>query len=145
MSDNLFMIGRIGVTTVAMPADQVEAVVRMGTVVPAPGAPPCVRGMVAIRSRILTLIDSRMVVGEPADSEAPFMAIISVDGHGYALSFDSVDDVALLPDVQPAQGSITPGWAELNPQLVDHWGQVMLVIDPARIVAVAATASRQAA
>ena len=145
MSANLYMIGRIGETYVAMPAAQVEAVVRIGTVVPAPGAAPCVRGLVAIRSRILTLIDSRLVVGEVADGDAPFMAIISIDGHGYALSFDHVEDVTALPDPRPAQGSISPGWSMLDPQMVDHGGQVMLVIDPARLIAIAALALRRVA
>lgn len=142
MSDNLYMMGRIGETSVAIPAESVEAVVRIGAVVPAPGAPACVRGLVAIRSRILTLIDCALATGEANDGDAPFMAIVSVDGHGYALSFNAVEDVAVLPEPTPARGAVSPGWARLDPQMVDHWGQVMLVIDPAKLIAVATSLPR---
>ena len=145
MSAHLYMLGRIGETNVAIAAEAVEAVVRIGSVVPAPGAPACVRGLVAIRSRILTLIDSALAADEPSDGTAAFMAIVSVDGHGYALTFDAVEDVADLPAPGPIRGAIGAGWARLAPRMVDHAGQVMLVIDPAAIIAGAAGSQRLAA
>ena len=137
MSEAIYLVGTIGDCSVAIPADHVEAVVRIDEVIPAPGAPPSVRGLVAIRSRILTLIDSCKVVGENS-CDAAFMAIVSIDGHGYGLMLDLVEDVVALGALRPAPSGLTPGWARLNPQMCDHRGRVLLVVDPAALISAAA-------
>ena len=144
MSEAIYLVGTIGDCSVAIPADHVEAVVRIGEVIPAPGAPPSVRGLVAIRSRILTLIDSCTVVGE-ASCDAAFMAIVSIDGHGYGLMLDLVEDVVALGGLRPAPSGLTPGWARLNPQMCDPRGRVLLVVDPAALIAVAGEVFAKAA
>lgn len=137
MSESIYLVGAIGDCAVAIPADQVEAVVRVGDVIPAPGAPPSIRGLVAIRSRILTLIDSCRIVGEPS-SDTGFMAIVSIDGHGYGLMLDLVEDVVALDALRPAPSGLTPGWAGLNPKMCDYRGRVLLVVDPAALISAAA-------
>lgn len=144
MSETIYLVGTIGDCSVAIPADHVEAVVRIDEVIPAPGAPPSVRGLVAIRSRILTLIDSCKVVGE-SSCDAAFMAIVSIDGHGYGLMLDSVEDVVALGGLRPFPSGLTPGWARLNPQMCDHRGRVLLVVDPAALIAVAGEVFAKAA
>lgn len=136
MSETIYLVGIIGDCSVAIPANHVEAVVRIGEVIPAPGAPPSVRGLVAIRSRILTLIDSCKVVGETS-CNAAFMAIVSIDGHGYGLMLDLVEDVVALGALQIVPSGLTPGWARLDPQMCDHRGRVLLVIDPAALIGAA--------
>lgn len=136
MSETIYLVGTIGDCSVAIPADHVEAVVRIGVVIPAPGAPSSVRGLVAIRSRILTLIDSCKVVGE-ISCDTGFMAIVSIDGHGYGLMLDLVEDVVALDALRPLPSGLTPGWARLQPQICDHRGRVLLVIDPEALIAAA--------
>jgi purine-binding chemotaxis protein CheW len=130
----IYLVGMIGTSAVALPADSVEAVVRIDHVVPAPGAPPSVRGLVAIRSRILTLIDSAVVVGE-ASADASFMAIVSIDGHGYGVMLDAVEDVVELGALLPVPTGLSAGWARLDPHLCDYRGRVLLVIDPVALIA----------
>ena len=140
----IHLIGTIGNHAVALPADAVEAVVRIGETVPAPGAPPTIRGLAAIRSRILTVIDSGQVVGE-AGGNAAYMAIVSIDGHGYGLTLDTVEDVVELGATQPVPATLTAGWARLNPCICDHRGRVLLVIAPEALIAAASVAQMKAA
>lgn len=137
MSETIYLVGTIGDCSVAIPADHVEAVVRIGEVIPAPAAPPSVRGLVAIRSRILTLIDSCKVVGETS-CDTGFMAIVSIDGHGYGLMLDLVEDVVALGALRPAPSGLTAGWARLAPKMCDHRGRVVLVVEPAALISAAA-------
>lgn len=143
MSD-IHLIGTIGRQAVALPAEAVEAVVEIGTTVPVPGALPSVRGLAAIRSRILTVIDSARVAGEPG-SDARFMAIVSIDGHGYGLTLDAVEDVAALGAMLPVPSTPGAAWARLDPQLCDHRGRVLMVIAPEALIAAACVTQAAAA
>jgi purine-binding chemotaxis protein CheW len=105
--------------------------------VPVPGAPSAVRGLVSIRSRVLVLIDSAAIVGEKMDEPARYMAITSVDGHSYACTLDGLDDVITLGELQPVPVVMQAGWRSVAPQVADHHGEAVLVIDPARLVAAA--------
>lgn len=136
----IHLIGTIGGHAVALPADTVEAVVRIEETVTVPGAPSSVRGLAAIRSRILTVIDSACVVGDPG-GRATYMAIVSVDGHGYGLTLDTVEDVVELGATQVMPATLSAGWAQLDPRICDHRGRVLLVVDPEALIA-AASASR---
>src|SRR6476469_3179954 len=62
----LLLIVRLAGERVAFPAADVEAVVEIDNVVPAPGTPPHVAGLAALRSRVLTVIDCPASLGLPA-------------------------------------------------------------------------------
>jgi purine-binding chemotaxis protein CheW len=136
MSDNLHLVARVGQSWVAMPAERIEAVVRVADVVPVPGAPAVVGGLVAIRSRILTLIDTGQLVGETG-ALAPYMAIVTMDGHGYALTLDEIDDVTVLSAFAEVPAPLSAGWAQLQPEMADHRGEALLVLDPDRMIGAA--------
>lgn len=140
----LHLLCRIGATAVAFPAEQVEAVARCETIVPVPGAPPHVRGLAAIRSRLLTMIDCAVVAGEKPCA-TPIMAIVTIDGHGYALLLDAVEDVVPLPQSQPIPAPLSGQWNALGPQLIDYRGSMLLRIEPAQFIALASQCSALAA
>lgn len=140
----IHLIGTIGTHAVALPADAVEAVVRIEETVTVPGAPPSVRGLAAIRSRILTVIDSACVVGEVGGA-ARYMAIVSIDGHGYGLTLDTVEDVVELGMTQAMPATLSAGWAQLDPRLCDHRGRVLLVVRPEALIAAASVTRLKAA
>src|SRR3546814_17083395 len=58
--NGLFLIAEIGGRAVAISADQIESVVDIGVVTPIPLAEARVRGPAALRSRVVTLINSRV-------------------------------------------------------------------------------------
>jgi purine-binding chemotaxis protein CheW len=134
MSQSLFLVGHVGSNSVAIPADRVEAVLRIDAVVPVPGAPAMVRGLVSIRSRVLVLIDSAMVAGEEVDAPANYMAIVGLGGHSYALALDGVHDVVELHGFTPIPAAMTAGWQKIASQVVDHGGDLILEIDLDRLV-----------
>src|SRR3546814_1121755 len=55
--NGLFLIAEIGGRAVAISADQIESVVDIGVVTPIPLADARVRGLAALRSRVVTVID----------------------------------------------------------------------------------------
>ncbi len=136
MSGALYIIARVGQDWIAMPASAVESVARVGDITPVPGAPAAVPGLVAVRARILTLVDCASLVdaGTSAHDGAAAMAIVVVDGHGYGLLLSEVDAVVTLGAIEPCPARFTSRWAAMNPRLADHGGQLLLVVDPAAFV-----------
>ncbi len=134
---NIYLIGRLGDTGFAMPSARVESVVGLRELVPVPGAPRHIAGLFALRSRVLTLIDPRVLIGlPPADLAASRRAIVvDVDGHGYGLVVDHVDDACRIDGPEtPLVGRLTPGWAAVANRGIAHNGRQYLVIDPATFV-----------
>ena len=67
---NLFLIAHIAGRTVAIPADHIDSAVDIGEVVPVPGTTPAIRGLAALRSRVVTVIDTGLALGvEPTAPE----------------------------------------------------------------------------
>lgn len=92
---SLFLIAQIAGRTVAIDVAQVESVVDIGTIVPVPRADRHVCGLTALRSRVVTVIDTRAALGLAARTTAAGRAVITVvDGDHYAILVDAVDDVA---------------------------------------------------
>ena len=91
----LFLIAQVAGRAVAIPADQVDSVVDLGEVVPVPGAERALRGLAALRSRVVTVIDTGLALGLEPTPEGVHRAVITrVDGHYYAVLVDALDDVA---------------------------------------------------
>ncbi|QJQ32974.1 chemotaxis protein CheW [Sphingomonas lacunae] len=132
-SASLHLLCLIGGSTVAFPAAEIEAVVSVDAIVPVPGAPSMVRGLAAMRSRLLTVLDCPLMVGAPHE-RAGLMAVITVAGHGYGLLIDDVVDVVELTLVEPLPGRPDAAWQKLQPMLADHHGEPVLVVDPSRFV-----------
>lgn len=59
----LFLIARIDGQGVVFDADQVDAVVDIGDVVDVPRVEPSIRGLAALRSRVVTVVDTRLALG----------------------------------------------------------------------------------
>jgi purine-binding chemotaxis protein CheW len=135
--NNLYLIVRIGDRAAALPAAQVGSVVEVDEIAPVPRAPAHVAGLFALRSRVLTVIDTRVALGmEPADSGKILNAVIvSNDGHSYALLVDHVDDVieAGIPEASPAV--LDPVWEEAGLGVIHHGEAVVLVLEPSILIA----------
>ena len=117
----LFLIANIADRTVAVPATEVESVVDIGPITPTPGASPQVRGITALRSRVVTVISSRYALGATTGLTKARRAIITVvDGHHYAILANGLEDAQRF-DLHP----LVPGLA-----LSDRWRAIALgVVD----------------
>lgn len=138
----LHLIAHVAGRTVAIESNAVESVVDIGEITPIPRASALVRGLAALRSRVVTVVDTRIALGLPSDGAAHRAVIVKADGHHYALLVDALEDVAAFT-VQPlANGvALNPAWAAIARGLVERDGEPVLAIDiTALIPSIAAAA-----
>ena len=135
----LLLVVTIAGEQVALPADAVEAVVELDTLIPVPRAASHVAGLSALRSRVLTVIDCMrsldLGVTDCSDGirEA---AVVELDGHHYALIVDQVLDVVeAQSDPVPVRAAMGPGWERVAGGMVESEIGPLLLVDVAALVA----------
>lgn len=144
--NGLLLIVEIGGERVAFPASAVEAVVEIESLTPVPGAPPHVAGLSALRSRVVTVIDSRLALGlAPREARARDAVLTVIDGHAYAILVDGVEDVVETSgEAQAAPVHVGGGWARAIGGCVEAEGDLLMLVDAAALVAPAPPAERAA-
>lgn len=137
----LFLIAHIAGQTVAIGSDQVDSVVDIGEVTTVPRAPPLVRGLAALRSRIVTVIDTRIALGLDSHEQPDRAVIVRADGHHYAMLVDALDDVAPFRLLPLANGvALDPAWRSIALGLIERDGEPILAIDLVALIPVAIAA-----
>jgi purine-binding chemotaxis protein CheW len=143
MTDKLFLFATIADTPVAVRASEIEAVVRLGDIVPIQRVPPHVRGLAALRSRVLTVIDieSRIFGRAMTIHRHPLAVVADISAHTYGLLVETVSDICEAPGgIQPIQGRIGHAWAPYASALVEREGQSHLLLSLSDFVGAPATA-----
>lgn len=132
----LFLMARIAGRAVAIRSDQVESVVDIADVVPVPRASEHVRGLAALRSRVVTVIDPAVSLGVGGRAEPERRAVITrAEGHHYAVLVEALDDVAPFVLQPLSRGlALEPGWAAAAIGLIEHGHTPMLALDIARLL-----------
>lgn len=127
----LFLIARIAGRPVAIDSNQVESVVDIGAVTPVPRCGSEIRGLAALRSRVVTVIDTCAALGLPPSPQAPARAVITLaEGHHYAILVDALEDVAPFAKEPLDHGVVLDGgWERAGCGIIDREGDPMLVID----------------
>lgn len=127
----LFLIARIAGRTVAINSDQVDSVVDITEITPVPRTSAEVRGLAALRSRVVMVIDTHAALGLPESDVPPSRAVITmVDGHHYAVLVDALEDVAPFDRCALTGGiAVDGGWARAGCGIVDRDGDPILAID----------------
>jgi purine-binding chemotaxis protein CheW len=133
----LAVFARIGNRRVAFDAKGVEAVIDLGSVVPVPLAPPHIRGLAAVRSHVLTVVDVETALcGESTVPDRRRALVVARDKHRYALLVDAVDEVGaphtVSAQVPPGLGG---GWARAARGTVETGDEIALSLDVEAIVA----------
>ena len=133
----LYLIARIDQEVVALPATEIGSVVEVDQIAAVPRVPAHVAGLFALRSRVLTVIDTRssLDLGTIDRDAAMTAVIVECDGHSYALLVDEVEDVieAGQPDSCPAL--LPASWRRAARGTIRRDEQAILLIDPATLVA----------
>jgi purine-binding chemotaxis protein CheW len=132
----LFLIAHIAGRGVAIETSQVDSVVDIAQIVAVPRAEAAVRGLVALRSRVVTVIDTGTALGlDPTPDTARRAVITRIDGHHYAILVDELEDVSVF-DRQPLSPGLAldHGWAQAGVGLVERDGEPLLIIDLAALV-----------
>jgi purine-binding chemotaxis protein CheW len=134
--ENLYLIVEIAGQRAALPASFVESVVEIAEIAPVPCAPSHVFGLFALRSRVLTVIDTIAALGDERSSAGEKQAVIvTVDGHLYGMLVDNVDDVIAIEGAPTRpRALLSPGWVRYSAGVLDNDGEPLLLIDiPAMI------------
>lgn len=133
--EKLFLIAHVAGQAVAIEAGQVESVVDIGEIVAVPRAGGHVRGLAALRSRVVTVIDTVAALGMESGREASRAVITRVDGHHYALLVEALEDVAPFVPQPLASGlALSEAWRRAGQGLVERDGEPILVIDLTALV-----------
>ncbi len=143
----LLLLATIDGQDIVIRSDQVESVVDIGTVTPVPRAVPAVKGLAALRSRVVTVIDTGIALNDAAQTRQRRRAVVTqVDGHHYALLVDTLNDVARFPVVPLTSGlMLEPRWAMIAVGMIERAGQPVVLIDLPAVVACATGDLRHAA
>ncbi len=133
------MIGELALLTyiaghlAAFRAADVRTVIERPAITPVPLTQPHVRGVAALRSKAMTVIDCAAATGCADDraKDADQMAIVvDLDGHTHALLVDSVRDaVPCLAGPQPMAGDIGAGWRRVTDGMIETDLGPALLID----------------
>ena len=132
----LFLIAHIAGRGVAIETSQVDSVVDITQVIAVPRTEAAVRGLVALRSRVVTVIDTGTALGlDPTPASARRAVITRIDGHLYAILVDELEDVSVF-DAQPLSPGLAldHGWARAGIGLVERDGEPLLIVDLAALV-----------
>jgi len=130
---DLFLLAQIADRGVAIDGRLVDSVVDIDEVVAVPLAPASVRGLAALRSRVVTVVDTRVALGLAPSADARRAIVAQIDGHHYAFLVDSLQDVAPF-DPQPLARGGDSGWARAGSAVVERDGEPLLVIDLASLL-----------
>ncbi len=131
----LFLIAHIAGRGVAIPADQVDSVVDIGQIVAVPRAEGCIKGLAALRSRVVTVIDTGLALGLAPLGRTTRAVITLVDGHHYAVLVDTLEDVCVLERRALSFGvALGSGWRAAATGVVERDGEPLLIINPAALV-----------
>ena len=131
MTKILYLIADLAGARVAIQSDLVESVVHVPEIVPAPISDPSIAGIFALRSRVLTLIDTQfLITGVQQYPEKGALAVVTeIAGHHYGLLVDKVHDVVAI-DTTRAEININapPAWSRFVAQIASHDGTLVMIL-----------------
>ena len=134
----LLLIARMGGRRIAFPASEIEGVVELEGLTPAPRSAAHDAGLSALRSRVLTVIDglASLGIGQAEPGRLGDAIVVTSGGHPYALLVEEVEDVveAAAPPA-PARASIGAGWDRVAIGMVEAEDELYLLVDPHLLVA----------
>jgi purine-binding chemotaxis protein CheW len=136
---SLFVIAMVAGQRIAVDAADIAAVVDLGQVVPVPLAPPHIRGLCALRSHILTVVDLAGALGQPREEFSRRAIRMEIAGHHYAFVVANVEQVE--PNVEkiyPIDASIGRNWAVAVTGRVQTESGTALLVEPRRLISASA-------
>lgn len=134
---SLYLIAQINGVRVAIDSDGIESLVNISEIIPVPRCDPSVAGLFALRSRVLTLIDSQyMVTGTTKPAVKGALAVVAeIGGHHFGLLVDAVEDIVSIADHQIEQNIKPPAiWASLVTDTASVDGDLVMILDVRRLV-----------
>ena len=135
---DLLLIVRLAGRRIALPAAEVEGVVELDGITPAPRAATHVAGLSALRSRVLTVIDglASLEFGRATTGGIIAAIVVPSGGHPYALIVESVEDVIeAVRTPLPIRTPVGAGWDRVAIGMTEAGDDLLLLVDPHRLIA----------
>ena len=131
----LYLIAAVDGRGIAIDAGQIDSVIDVGEIVAVPRVGTAIRGLAALRSRVVTVIDTRQLLGgRPAPEGVRRAVTTMIDGHLYAFLVDSLEDVAPFEPQPLAAGmALGGGWRDAGTGLIERDGEPLLIVDLAAL------------
>jgi purine-binding chemotaxis protein CheW len=133
----LYLIAHVNGCCVGIDSGSIESIVHVQDIIPVPMCDPSIAGLFALRSRVLTLIDTQFLVsGIARKAEKGALAVVvDIAGHQYGLLVDKVEDVVSIQPEQ-LQSQIKPAaeWMGLVDQIASVDGRLVMVLDTDSLV-----------
>ena len=131
-----FVTARLANHWFAVPIDAVHEVFLLTRITKVPLSPPGLIGVLNLRGRIVTALNTRQILGFPSRQEAPTIAIGIERGHElFGLAVDEMGDVltSTRADRERAPSNLDKRWRDLvtGVQRVDD--QLVLIVDVERL------------
>jgi len=137
MTNNLYLIADLAGSLVAIESSQVESIVHLPDVVPVPNCDPSVAGIFALRSRVLTLIDTQFhITGVQQIAPKGALAVVTeIAGHQYGLLVDKVHDIVPIT-IEEAGSKIRPPavWNPYVEQIATHGRELVMILNTEALV-----------
>lgn len=133
----LFLIANINGARVAIDSQHIESLVHVTDVINVPRCHPSVAGLFALRSRVLTLIDSQYLITRERQgvTKGALAVVAEISGHHFGLLVDSVQDVVSILESQIEHNIDAPRiWAPFVTATASVNGEMVMIIDPAQLV-----------
>jgi chemotaxis signal transduction protein len=129
-SEQTFLVGYLGSRTVAIPALNVERVLRMAAITPLPDLAPGIAGVVNLHGEILPVVDPRPIFGLPTPLPHPdqHLVVLAARTH-YMLWVDRIERVVTAA-VEDIVGMDVPASQPHAPFLLRLKGEVIPALSP---------------
>lgn len=128
---------------------QVHDILGPQPVAAVPLACEAVAGSINLRGRIVTVLDLAVVLGiqRRTDASQALNVVVADDKELYALMVDNVGDVLTLPGktLEPLPPTFPAGWKAMSNGIVKLTDQLLLTLEPERILAAIKSQSGQQA
>ena len=137
--DRLYLIAEAGGEHFAIPAEAVESVVTASDVIPVPLADPMVAGVSALRSKVITVIDTVAAIegGAATVAAGSSLVVVKIDDFLYGLAVEDVHDVVeFVADPERLGASFAAGWQRVSTGVIEIDERAIVVIDPAALLSV---------
>lgn len=117
---------------------QVQEVLRLTEIVPVPGGPAHVRGIINLRGQVVTVLDSHSRLGLAPREPGPTSRILIAEAKGQTLGI-LVDSVSAVVDIRPSEIETAPSVGNREGSkyirgVYHRNGQMVILMDLNRLV-----------
>lgn len=131
------VVFRLNGTLFALDIRSVQEIVQQSDIVPVPGAPPFILGIVNLRGRIMAVVDTKRLLGIGATPADKVLVMVAQLGeHLVGFTVDAVEQVTrIAPDmVEPVGDLVASEEARRLEGVLKLDGKLVLLLDAARLL-----------